>query len=105
MVRTTTIVAVNFLRMVNFSSGKFVYANAASIPMIFLDDPQANEDLINTRGDKHDNKPKMVVLNGLCNGKYMVRTHIVQLPMHSTRFSYRSSAQKTPSGCADNVQS
>ena len=86
MVRTTMIAAVNFLRTVNFSSGKLIYANAASIPMIFLDDSQENEDLINTRRDKYGDKPKMVMLNGLCNGKYMVSTHIVQLPMPSTRF-------------------
>ena len=97
--------AVDFLRMVNLSSGKLVYANAASIPMIFLNDFQENEELINTRGDKYDDKPKMVMLNELCNGKYMVSTHIVQLPMPSTRSSYRSLARRMPSRWADNVRS
>ena len=62
--RTTMIVAVNFLRTVNLSSGKLVYANAASALMIFLNDFQANEDLVNTREDKCDDKPKTVTLNG-----------------------------------------
>ena len=74
----------------SFSSGKFGYANTASIPIIFLNDFQENEDLINTCGDKYDDKPKMVVLNELCNGKYMVSMRTVQLPMSLTCSSYRS---------------
>ena len=72
------IVAVNFLRTVNLSSCKLVYANAASALMIILNDFQANEDLVNTREDKCNDKPKTVTLNGLCNRKYMVSAHIVQ---------------------------
>jgi len=53
-------------------TGKIVYANAAGIPMIFLNDFQANEDLINKRGDKYSDRPKMVMLNELCGGKYIV---------------------------------
>jgi len=56
-------------------AGKVVYANAAGIPMVFLNDFQANEDLINTRGDKYSDKPKMVMLNELCGGKHMVCKH------------------------------
>ncbi|KAF9642748.1 cytochrome P450 [Thelephora ganbajun] len=52
--------------------GKLVYANAAGIPMIFINDFQANEDLINMRGDKYADKPKMVMLNELCGGKYIL---------------------------------
>ena len=63
------------LRVKNSFAGKLVYANAAGIPMVFLNDFQANEDLLNTRGDKYSDKPKMVMLNELCSGKYMV-SHI-----------------------------
>lgn len=64
----------------NLFAGKVVYASAAGIPMIFLNDFQANEDLINTRGDKYADKPKMVMLNELCGGKYMVSVRVVSLP-------------------------
>lgn len=58
------IFAVNFLQTVNFSSGKLDCANAASALMIFLNGFQANEDLVNMREDKCDDKPKTVTLNG-----------------------------------------
>ena len=61
---------------VNFFIGKLVYANAAGIPMIFLNNFQAQEDLINIRGDRYSDKPKMVMLNELCSGKYMASTHM-----------------------------
>ena len=89
MVRTTLIVALNFLPTANFSSGKLVHGNVASIPMIFLNHFQENEDLINTREDKYDDKPKMVMLNELCNGRCMVSARTVQFPIPSTCSSYR----------------
>lgn len=60
-----------------FFVGKVVYANAAGIPLIFLNDFQANDDLINGRWDKYADRPKMVMLNELCSGKYIVSIYIV----------------------------
>lgn len=77
MVRATTIFRDDLLRMKGFFSGKIVSANAAGITVIFLNDFQVNEDLVSTRGDKYDGKPKTIMLNELCNGKYLVRTRIV----------------------------
>ena len=77
MVRTTTIFRDDPLRMKDFFSGKIISANAAGITMIFLNDFQVNEDPVNTRGDKYDGKPKTIMLNELCSGKYLVRSHIV----------------------------
>ena len=68
------------LQMKKLPVGKVVYANAAGISMVFLNDFQVNEDLINTAGDKYADKPKMPMLNDLCNGKYMVGIHIVSSP-------------------------
>ena len=71
---------LTLLRMKNPFTGKLVYVNAAGIPMVFLNDFQVNEDLINAAGDKYGDKPKMPMLNELCNGKYLVRFHIALLP-------------------------
>ena len=46
-------------------NGELVYANVAGIPVVFLDDFQAHEDLINLRGGKYIGKPSMIVLDGL----------------------------------------
>ena len=75
---------VDLLWMMVFFAGKIVYANAAGIPMIFLNDFQANEDLINKRGDKYSDRPKMVMLNELCGGKYIVSICIVPSLNHLT---------------------
>lgn len=77
MVRATALFG---LCLLNSFAGKLVYANAAGIPMIFLNDFQASEDLLKTRGDKYADKPKMVMLNELCGGKYMASIHMVTLP-------------------------
>ena len=79
MVRATMAPREDFMQTMGLLPGKLVYANAAGIPMVFLNDFQASEDLLNLRGDKYDDKPKMVMLNELCNGKYIVSTHVVQL--------------------------
>ena len=71
---------VDILQTEHPFTGKLVYASAAGIPMIFLNDFQANEDLLNIRGDKYADKPHMVMLNELCNGKYMVSIHLAPLP-------------------------
>ena len=86
MVRVTVLFDVGLLPTMVFFAGKVVYANAAGIPMIFLNDFQANEDLINKRWDKYADRPKMVMLNELCDGKYIVSicalpplTHLISL--------------------------
>ena len=92
------------LRTKYFPSGKVVYANAAGIPMVFLNDFQANEDLINIRGDKYADKPKMVMLNELCNGKYMVCTKVLLTSILSIRFSCHLLVRTTLNECADNAR-
>lgn len=82
MVRVSMIFDLHLLRTINLFVGKVVYANAAGIPVIFLNDFQANEDLINKRGDKYADRPKMVMLNELCNGKYIVSTHAIPSPAY-----------------------
>ena len=89
-----------FLPTKFFSSGKVVYANAAGIPMVFLNDFQVHEDLINIRGDKYADKPKMVMLNELCNGKYVVSTKVSPISSITTRFSCHSSVQTKLNECA-----
>lgn len=91
--------------MNNSFVGKLVYANAAGIPMIFLNDFQANEDLINASGDRYGDKPNTVMLNELCNGKYMASVRTAPLPTTSSRFSCRLSVRTTPGGCVDNAGS
>ena len=80
MVCVNAVFKVYLSWMKRFFPGKLVYANAAGIPMVFLNDFQIHEDLINTAGDKYADKPKMVMLNELCSGKYIVGAHIVLLP-------------------------
>jgi len=83
---------VVLLLMMDFFAGKIVYANAAGIPMIFLNDFQANEDLINKRWDKYADRPKMVMLNELCNGKYIVSVYeliVTNLPHLALAATYR----------------
>ena len=66
------------MRTKDFPPGKVVYANAAGIPMVFLNDFQVHEDLINIHGDKYADKPKMVMLNELCSGKYIVSARVAR---------------------------
>jgi hypothetical protein len=73
---------LDLMWMMDTFAGKVVYANAAGIPMVFLNDFQANEDLINRRWDKYSDRPKMVMLNELCNGKYIVSISVVLSPTH-----------------------
>jgi len=80
MVRVTVNFDVDLLQMEHPFTGKLVYVNAAGISMIFLNDFQANEDLINMRGDKYTDKPQMTMLNELCNGKYLVGVYLTPLP-------------------------
>lgn len=105
MVRATAFFCLYLLRVKSFFTGKLVYANAAGIPMIFLNDFQANEDLINTGGDRYSDKPKMVMLNELCSGKYMASTHLFRYQPPSSCCSCHSSVRMMPSGSAHTVES
>lgn len=92
MVRVTVTFDAVLLPMMDFFAGKVVYANAAGIPMVFLNDFQANEDLINKRWDKYADRPKMVMLNELCNGKYIVSVYeliVTNLPHLVSAATYR----------------
>lgn len=83
MVRTAVVPCFRYISITVFLLGKLVYANAAGIPLVFLNDFQANEDLINTRGDMYNDRPKMVMLNELCDGKYIVSPHALRSPPYS----------------------
>ena len=78
MVRVSVVLDIDLLWTGDL--GKLVYANAAGIPIVFLNDFQANEDLINTRGDKYADKPNTVMLNELCSGKFMVSIRLIPPP-------------------------
>ena len=103
--RPTAFFGLYPLRVNNFFAGKVVYANAAGIPMIFLNDFQANEDLINTGGDRYSDKPKMVMLNELCSGKYMASTHMYRYQQPSSRSSCHSLVRMMLNGSAHTAES
>lgn len=50
-----------------------MYISAAGIPMIFLNDFKAYNDLLHNRGDIYSDKPRMVMTGELCGAEYMVR--------------------------------
>ena len=50
-----------------------MYISAAGIPMIFLNDHKAFNDLLYNRGDIYSDKPRMVMTGELCGAEYMVR--------------------------------
>ena len=50
-----------------------MYISAAGIPMIFLNDSKAYNDLLHNRGDIYSDKPRMVMTGELCGAEYMVR--------------------------------
>lgn len=54
--RFSTLVA----RMKYLFKGRLAHANVSGIPMVFLNDFQAHEDLINARRDKYADRPSMV---------------------------------------------
>jgi hypothetical protein len=54
-------------------AGEIVYISAAGIPMVFLNDFKAYNDLLHNRGDIYSDKPRMVMTGELCGAEYMVR--------------------------------
>ena len=50
-----------------------MHISAAGIPMIFLNDAKAYNDLLYNRGDIYSDKPRMVMTGELCGAEYMVR--------------------------------
>ena len=50
-----------------------MHISAAGIPMIFLNDFKAYNDLLHNRGDIYSDKPRMVMTGELCGAEYMVR--------------------------------
>jgi len=62
-----------------FSTGEVVHISAAGIPMIFLNDFKAYNDLLHNRGDIYSDKPRMVMTGELCGAEYMVRTFCIVL--------------------------
>lgn len=67
---------IPFFRRASFvyiSTGEIVHISAAGIPMIFLNDLKAYNDLLHNRGDIYSDKPRMVMTGELCGAEYMVR--------------------------------